>query len=87
LLRPNYAPTYSLPKTPAPPYYAVIFSSLRTDGDRGYRHIAERVVALASGMPGFLAVESVLLRQIIWTMLAGTFLLRAKGKATAIYQT
>src|SRR5437016_3248690 len=26
----------SLAKTPSPPYYAVIFTSLRTKGDRGY---------------------------------------------------
>jgi heme-degrading monooxygenase HmoA len=44
--------------TPAPPYYAVIFTSLRTDGDHGYGHMAERMVELASEQPGFLGVES-----------------------------
>jgi heme-degrading monooxygenase HmoA len=41
--------------TPKPPYYAVIFTSLRTDGDRGYGHMTE----LAAQQPGFLGVESV----------------------------
>ena len=29
--------------TPAPPYYAVIFSSLRTAGDHGYGEAATRI--------------------------------------------
>lgn len=45
-------------KLPRPPYYAVIFSSLRTDGDNGYGTMAERMVELAAGQPGFLGVES-----------------------------
>jgi heme-degrading monooxygenase HmoA len=45
--------------TPEPPYYAVIFSSLRTDGDRGYGAMADRMVELAASQPGFLGVESV----------------------------
>lgn len=44
--------------TPAPPYYAVIFTSLRTAGDNGYAAMAERMVALAQQQPGFLGVES-----------------------------
>lgn len=44
--------------TPQPPYYAVIFTSLRTEGDRGYGHMAERMVTLAAQQPGFLGVES-----------------------------
>jgi heme-degrading monooxygenase HmoA len=44
--------------TPAPPYYAVIFTSRRTAGDRGYDAMAERMVALAATQPGFLGVES-----------------------------
>jgi heme-degrading monooxygenase HmoA len=44
--------------TPAPPYYAVIFTSLRTDVDEGYGAMAERMVALAAQQPGFLGVES-----------------------------
>lgn len=41
-----------------PPYVAVIFSSRRTDGDRGYGAVAQRMVELASAQPGFLGVES-----------------------------
>jgi heme-degrading monooxygenase HmoA len=44
--------------TPAPPYYAVIFSSLRTEGDQGYGQAANRMLALAQKQPGFLGVES-----------------------------
>jgi len=44
--------------TPTPPYYAVIFTSLRTDGDHGYGEMADKMVALASTQPGFLGIES-----------------------------
>lgn len=44
--------------TPAPPYTAVIFTSLRTDGDNGYAVMARRMVELASQQPGFLGVEA-----------------------------
>ena len=47
-----------LAATPEPPYYAVIFTSRRTDGDRGYGAMAERMVALAATQPGCLGVES-----------------------------
>ncbi|MGO1072200.1 antibiotic biosynthesis monooxygenase family protein [Lysobacter sp. CA199] len=44
---------------PKPPYYAVIFSSLRTDeGDAAYGEAAERMVELAAQQPGYLGVES-----------------------------
>ena len=45
-------------KTPEPPYYAVIFTSHRTEGDNGYGAMAEKMVELASQQPGFLGVES-----------------------------
>jgi len=45
-------------KTPTPPYYAVIFTSHRTDGDKGYSQMAERMFRLASEQSGFLGVES-----------------------------
>jgi len=48
----------SIAKTPELPYYAVIFTSLRTEGDRGYGHMAYRMVELAQKQPGFLGVES-----------------------------
>ena len=45
-------------KTPKPPYYAVIFSSTRTDGDNGYDETADRMLQLAEQQTGFLGVES-----------------------------
>lgn len=45
-------------RTPPPPYYAVIFTSLRTDGDNGYGAMADRMVELAAKQPGYLGVES-----------------------------
>lgn len=45
-------------QTPSQPYYAVIFTSLRTEGDQGYGEAAERMVELARQQPGFLGVES-----------------------------
>lgn len=44
--------------TPKPPYYAVIFSSQRTDGDNGYGKTADRMAELAAQQPGFLGMES-----------------------------
>ncbi|MBM3265759.1 MAG: antibiotic biosynthesis monooxygenase [candidate division Zixibacteria bacterium] len=44
--------------TPEPPYYAVIFTTLRTEGDDGYGETATRMVELARQQPGFLGVES-----------------------------
>lgn len=45
--------------TPEPPYYAVIFSSLRTPGDNGYAEMARKMEELAARQPGFLGAESV----------------------------
>ncbi|WP_077923956.1 antibiotic biosynthesis monooxygenase [Spirosoma sp. 209] len=47
-----------LAQTPQPPYYAVIFSSLRTSETDGYGDMATRMVELAHEQPGFLGVES-----------------------------
>ncbi|UII70360.1 antibiotic biosynthesis monooxygenase [Pseudomonas sp. HN11] len=44
--------------TPSPPYYTVIFSSLRTEGDQGYAQAAGRMLELAREQSGFLGVES-----------------------------
>jgi heme-degrading monooxygenase HmoA len=44
--------------TPEPPYYAVIFTSVRTEGDNGYAEMADRMVELARQQDGFLGVES-----------------------------
>lgn len=43
---------------PQKPYYAVIFTSLRTLGDEGYAQMAEEMETLARKQPGFLDVES-----------------------------
>jgi antibiotic biosynthesis monooxygenase (ABM) superfamily enzyme len=40
--------------TPEPPYTAVIFSSLRTEGDQGYDAMARRMFDLAAEQPGHL---------------------------------
>ena len=45
-------------RTPQPPYYAVIFTSIRTGADSGYEAMAQRMVELADEQPGFLGVES-----------------------------
>jgi len=42
-----------------PPYYAVIFSSTRTDRDEGYLEMAIQMENLAKEQPGFLGVELV----------------------------
>lgn len=44
--------------TPKPPYYAVIFTSERTDGDHGYADMSLRMLELAADQPGYLGVES-----------------------------
>ncbi len=43
---------------PEPPYTAVIFSSVRTEGDHGYAVMAARMQALAAEQPGYLGYES-----------------------------
>lgn len=45
-------------KTPKPPYYAVIFSSLKIEEDKGYEKMATRMVDLANQQDGFLGVEA-----------------------------
>ncbi len=45
-------------QTPQAPYYAVIFTSTRTDDDNGYGITAQRMVELAQQQPGFLGIES-----------------------------
>ena len=52
------ANTSSFAKTPETPHYAVIFSSQRAKGDRGYDLMTERMFELASQQPGFLGAES-----------------------------
>jgi heme-degrading monooxygenase HmoA len=45
-------------QTPTPPYYAVIFTSHRTEGDHGYGEMAKRMAELSAQQPGYLGVES-----------------------------
>ena len=44
--------------TPKPPYYAVIFSTVRTNVDNGYTKMAERMEYLAKQQEGFLGIET-----------------------------
>lgn len=44
--------------TPKPPYFAVIFTTIRTNEQDGYPEMAERMVALARKQDGFLGEES-----------------------------
>ena len=45
-------------ETPSPPYYAVIFTSVRSQIDQGYSEMSDKMVTLAKRQPGFLGVES-----------------------------
>lgn len=45
-------------QTPDPPYFAVIFTSIRSDGDHGYNETAEQLLTLSAEQPGFLGFES-----------------------------
>ncbi len=45
-------------QTPKPPYYAVIFTSVRTEGDNAYAEIADKMVELARQQDGFFGAES-----------------------------
>ena len=44
--------------TPSPPYYAVIFTSERTEETHGYEDTAARMMELAQQEQGFLGMES-----------------------------
>lgn len=48
----------TIAKTPVAPYYAVIFTSHRTEGDNGYEETAAAMNKLAAVQPGFLGIES-----------------------------
>jgi heme-degrading monooxygenase HmoA len=45
-------------KTPKPPYYAVVFTSMRTEDDLEYSEMADKMIDLAEKQEGFLGVES-----------------------------
>lgn len=48
----------SFAETPKPPYYAVIFTSERTEQADGYSDTSERMINLAKEQEGFLGIES-----------------------------
>jgi len=48
----------SIATTPKPPYYAVIFSSIRTNSDDDYEKTSDRMMELAANQTGFLGVET-----------------------------
>lgn len=45
-------------KTPKMPYYAVIFTTIRTTVDEGYIETAKRMEELAEKQEGYLGIES-----------------------------
>ena len=45
-------------KTPQPPYYAVIFSTIRTDVNDGYEETALQMEELAKQQEGYVGIES-----------------------------
>ena len=44
--------------TPIPPYYAVIFTSIRTEENKDYENVAAKMLELAQQQEGFLGMES-----------------------------
>ncbi len=45
-------------QTPTPPYYAVIFTSVRMECDHGYSEMSDNMVELAQQQNGYLGMES-----------------------------
>ena len=45
-------------KTPKPPYYAVIFTSIKIEEDKGYSTMSEKMIELLKNQEGFLGFES-----------------------------
>lgn len=43
---------------PDPPYYAVIFTAQRNEGDEGYGSVADKMMELAAEQDGYIGVES-----------------------------
>lgn len=44
-------------KTPKPPYYAVIFTSIRNADENGYGETANKMAELSAAQTGFLGME------------------------------
>lgn len=47
-----------LARTPRPPYTAVVFTSVRTEGDHGYAAMEAEMAELIAAQPGYLGVDS-----------------------------
>ena len=45
-------------KTPKPPYYAVIFTTVKSEDQEGYMEMNARMFALAQEQKGYLGIES-----------------------------
>ncbi len=45
-------------KTPEPPYYAVIFTTIRTEIDENYEETAHQMELLAKQQDGYLGIDS-----------------------------
>ncbi len=50
---------YQIAQTPPIPYYAVIFTNIRTELEEGYSEMATKMEELAKLQPGYLGHESV----------------------------
>lgn len=48
----NFAPL------PDPPYFAVIFTAQRSEGDFGYAAMADKMDQLASQQPGYIGIDT-----------------------------
>ena len=48
----------SIAQTPPAPYYAVIFTSTRSEADNGYEAMASAMVNLAAQQSGYLGMET-----------------------------
>ena len=47
-----------LAETPEPPYYAVIFASIKIEEDQGYAETSAKMIELAKKQPGFIGMDS-----------------------------
>jgi len=54
----TFAHQTMIAQTPQPPYYAVIFTSTRTEGDNGYAGMSDVIYELAKQQEGYLGIES-----------------------------
>ena len=48
----------SIANTPKPPYYTVIFTSVKSGETKGYDDMSDKMVELVEKQPGFLGFES-----------------------------